>query len=113
MKKYFRVHDYSENIKAKVVIFSLKGKVDIWWEVLKNVKDTREKELISRRFEKYFWKKYLFENYYDKRAKKLYEHEWGKLTANEYTSRFLESLRYVPFIKDENTMIQMYLSGLP
>ena len=38
MKKYFRFHNYSENLKAKIATFSLKGKEDIWWEYVKNVK---------------------------------------------------------------------------
>ena len=29
MNKFFRVHDYSENMKAKITTFSLKGKADI------------------------------------------------------------------------------------
>ena len=39
MKKFFKVHDYTENMKAKIVIFSLKGKVNIWWENVKQVRD--------------------------------------------------------------------------
>lgn len=31
MKKFFKLHDYTENLKAKIVIYSLKGKEDIWW----------------------------------------------------------------------------------
>jgi len=37
MRKFFRLHDYSENMKARVATFSLKGKADIWWEDVKNV----------------------------------------------------------------------------
>lgn len=29
MNKFFRLHDYSENIKVRIDTFSLKGKVDI------------------------------------------------------------------------------------
>ena len=35
MKKFFMLHDYSENMKAKVATFSLKGKANIWWEGVK------------------------------------------------------------------------------
>ena len=37
MRKFFRLHDYLENMKARVATFSLKGKVDIWWKDVKNV----------------------------------------------------------------------------
>ena len=65
MKKFFRFHNYSENMKAKITTFSLKGKTNIWWEDVNNVKGIREEELIWDEFERLFKKKYLFERYYD------------------------------------------------
>ena len=38
MNKFFRLHDYSENTKAKIVTFSHKGEADIWWEDVKIVR---------------------------------------------------------------------------
>lgn len=35
MKKFFELHDYTENIKARITIFSLKGRVSIWWEYVR------------------------------------------------------------------------------
>jgi len=35
MKKFLEMHDYTENMKARITIFSLKGKIDIWWEDVK------------------------------------------------------------------------------
>ena len=31
IKKYFKVHDYSGNMKARVSIFNLNRKASIWW----------------------------------------------------------------------------------
>ena len=45
LKKYFRVHDFSENMKARVATFNLNGKASILWEYLKNVKGVREEDL--------------------------------------------------------------------
>jgi len=45
MRKFFRLHDYLENMKAKVATFSLKGKADIWWEDMKNVRCIHEENL--------------------------------------------------------------------
>jgi hypothetical protein len=45
LKKYFGVHDYSENLKALISIFNLNGKASIWWEDLKNVKGIHENDL--------------------------------------------------------------------
>ena len=38
MRKFFKLHDYSENMKGKIATFSLKSKVDIWWEDVKEFK---------------------------------------------------------------------------
>jgi hypothetical protein len=35
------------------------------------------------------------------------------MAMDEYERRFLELLRYVGFIKDENVKIQRFMSGLP
>jgi hypothetical protein len=65
MRKYFRVHNYLENTKAKIVIFNLNGGDSIWWEDLKEVKGLEESKLTWKQFEKYFRKAYLFEKYFD------------------------------------------------
>ena len=35
MKKYFQIYNYSNQIKARMTIYSLTGKEDIWWQDLK------------------------------------------------------------------------------
>jgi hypothetical protein len=54
LKKYFRVRDFSENLKARVATFNLNGKASICWEDLKNVKGVHEEDLSWKKFEKYF-----------------------------------------------------------
>jgi len=41
----------------------------------------------------------------------LYELKMGSVTDEEYTSRFLELLRYVPYLKEEKGNIQRIISG--
>jgi hypothetical protein len=50
-KKYFKVHDYSKSMKARVTIFNLNVKVTIWWEDLKNVIGIHERKLTLNQFE--------------------------------------------------------------
>jgi hypothetical protein len=45
--------------------------------------------------------------------KEFFELKLGSMTIDEYEMRFLELLKYVAFIKDEQVKIQWYLSGLP
>ena len=113
MNKFFRFHSYSENTKSKIAIFSIKGKAYIWWEDMKNVKGIREDELTWDEFERLFKNKYLLVRYYDDKDKEFYELQVGSMTNDEYTSRFLELLRYVPYLKEEKTKIQRFISGFP
>jgi hypothetical protein len=113
LKKYFRVHDYSENLKARISIFNLNGKASIWWEDLRNVKGFHEKDLSWKQFEKYFKKKYLLEKYFDGKTKEFYELKLGQLTIDEYIKKILELMRYVPYIKYEKIKMQRFISGLP
>jgi len=45
--------------------------------------------------------------------KELFELKLGSMTIDEYERRFLDLLKYVPFIKDETVNIYRYLSGFP
>jgi len=83
----------------------LNGKASISWEDLRNMKGIHETELSWKQFEKYFNKKYLSERYYDERTKEFYELKLGQLTIDEYINKFLELLRYVPYIKDEKVKV--------
>jgi hypothetical protein len=65
------------------------------------------------KFEKYFKNKCLSERYYDDKTKEFYELKLGQLTIHEYINKFLELLRYMPYIKEENMKMQRFISGLP
>jgi hypothetical protein len=72
-----------------------------------------EKKITWREFKRYFQKKYLTKHYYDRKMKEFFELKLGSMTMDEYERRFLELLKYVDFIKDEQVKIQRYLSGMP
>jgi len=46
-------------MKAIIATFRLKGKVNIWWEDIKSIRDIYEEELNWSEFERLFRKKYL------------------------------------------------------
>jgi len=52
MKKFFELHEYTDNIKAKIATFSLKGKSNIWWEDVKWVRDINMEDLIWHEFKR-------------------------------------------------------------
>lgn len=37
----------------------------------------------------------------------------GSMTDEEYMTKFLELLRYVPYLKDEKDKFQRFFSGVP
>jgi hypothetical protein len=96
-----------------VATFNLNGKDSIWWEYLKNMKGVWKEDLSWKQFEKYFWKKYFSEKYFDEKDKDFYELKLGQLTIEEYVKKFLDLLRYVPYIKAEKAKVQCFISGIP
>ena len=61
----------------------------------------------------YFKNKYLTKMYYDRKMKEFFEIKMGSMTIDEYEQRFLELMKYVPFIKDDTIKIHRYLNGMP
>jgi hypothetical protein len=45
--------------------------------------------------------------------KEFFELKLGSMIMDEYERRFLQLLRYVGFIKDDNVKIQIFMSGIP
>jgi hypothetical protein len=108
MRKYFQLHNYSVQAEGRIVIYQLKGKASMWWDQYVQVQHIDEKKVTWREFKRYFQKKYLTKRYYDKKMKEFFELKLGSMTIDEYERRFLELLKYVPFIKDEQVKIQRY-----
>ena len=45
MKKYFQIYNYSNWLKARMTIYNLTGKDDIWWQDIKQIKGIKEKNI--------------------------------------------------------------------
>ena len=80
---------------------------------MKYIKGIRKGELGWHEFKSIFGKKYFSKGYYDSKSKELYELKMGCMTDEEYTTKFLELLRYVPYTKDEKMKVQIFFSGFP
>jgi len=48
----------------------------------------------------------MLEKYYESKAKEFYQLNIGTMTDEEYTTKFLELLRYVSYCIDEKTKVQ-------
>ena len=99
-------------MKAKMSIYNMTRKEDIWWQDIKKVKGIKERYVTWKKFKKLFKRKYLFEQYYEEKAKEFYELRLGTMTMKELCSKFLSLLRYVPYIIDEKPKIHRLLNCL-
>jgi hypothetical protein len=64
-------------------------------------------------FKKDFKKQNLYESYYERKTKELYELKLGQMSMEDLITKFLELLRFVPYIKYENVKFQRFLCCLP
>ena len=103
--KYFHIYNYSINMNVRMAIYNLKGKASIRWKDLKLAKGLKEKRMEWPYFKKYFNKKYLSESYYERKTKESYEIRLGQMTMDDLINKFLELLRFVPYIKEDKVMI--------
>lgn len=55
----------------------------------------------------------MLKRYYDSNAKEFYQLRMVSMTDEEYTNKFLELLRYVPYIKYEKAKVHIFVSGFP
>ena len=92
MKKYFQIYNYSNQLKARMTIYNLSGKADIWWQDLKRVKGIKEKNVNWSTFKRYFKKKFLCEQYYEERGKEFYELKLRSMTMKDLNNKFLSLL---------------------
>ena len=106
MNKYFQIYNYSDRLKARMTIYNLTEKADIWWQDIKRVKNLKEKYLTWSIFKKYFKRRFLSEQYYEDRAKEFYDLKLGSMSMKELSNKSLSVLSYVPYIIDENPKIQ-------
>ena len=77
----------------------------MWWDHSEQVWNANEKNVTWETFKEYFGKKYLTKCYFDRKMKAFFELKLGSMNIDEYERRFLELLKYVPFINDEQVKI--------
>lgn len=92
MVKYFRVYECEINMKERLFVYQLQGKATLWWEETKIIRLLDEKIVLWEDFEQKFKYCYLSERYYDDPEKKLHEMRLGKLTMDEFVTKFTNLL---------------------
>lgn len=72
INKYFQMYEYNDNLKARLIIYQLQGKVTLWWEEVKVVQGVDEQGVTSEKFQQYFKNKYLIERFYNDKGKEFH-----------------------------------------
>ena len=97
MIKYFQVYEYESNLRARLAIYQLQGNATLWWEETRMVHVIDEKMVTLEEFQVNFKNRYLNEHYYyDDKAKEFHELRLGKFMIDEFVTKFINLLRYVP-----------------
>ena len=89
IKRYFQVYNYDDNLRACLAIFQLSGKASLWWQKEKSVNNIHNKELSWKFFKKLLKTKYMFERYYDEKAKEFNDLRLGQFTMEEFVTKFV------------------------
>ena len=45
MGKYFHIYEYTDNLKARLAVYQLRGKATLWWEEIKTVRKIDEEQV--------------------------------------------------------------------
>ena len=105
MRKYFRVHNYSSEMKSHITIYNLNGKTARWWRDLKHTKKDAIKKIRWSNFQRMFQEKYMSERLFDGKVKEFHELRMGSMPIDSFSNTFLDMLHYGPYIKDEKVTI--------
>ena len=99
------MYRYDDNLRARLAIFQLSGKVALWWQEDKSVNNIRSKELSWNIFKGLFKNKYMSKWYYEEKSKEFNDLQLGTLTMDEFVNKFVNLNRYVPYLKEEKAKV--------
>ena len=85
MGKYFRVQNYSSEMKAQLAIYNLNGKPARWWRDLKYTKKDEVKEIRWSNFCRIFEEKYMSDRFFDGKVKEFHELRMGSMTMESFS----------------------------
>ena len=95
MRKYFRVHNHSSKMKARLTIYNLNGKVARWWRYLKHTKKDEVRVICWSNFCKIFQEKYMSKRFFYRKVKEFYKLRMGSVTMDDFIKICLDMLHYV------------------
>jgi hypothetical protein len=112
MTRCFSLRDYASKSKAKITIFYLRDNALNWWGNLERqlhlIPDTVSWELFEERFQR----KYLPAYYREQHVGAFHALVQGNKTIEEYEIRFMELVKYVSYMDNDQRQVECFVYGL-
>jgi len=77
------------------------------------VRGVSEQNITWEKFQKCFKERYLTKRFYNEKVREFHDLRMGQQTMDKFITRFTSLLRYVPYIREETTKVQRFVSSLP
>ncbi|KAH9311766.1 hypothetical protein KI387_026801, partial [Taxus chinensis] len=112
LQQYFGLHDCNSNTKARIVVYHLEEHVVLWWAHLKQVKGYVDSTITWEKFEKKFRTRYVSANHRERKKTEFHSLKQNNMTVAEYEAQFLDLIRHVDYMKDEESKVTKFKLGL-
>jgi hypothetical protein len=101
MTRCFSLRDYASNSKAKIAIFQLRDSALNWWGNLERQLHLTPDTVSWELFEERFRRKYLPAYYEEQQVGAFHALVQGNKTVEEYEIRFMELVKYVSYMDND------------
>jgi hypothetical protein len=101
MARCFSLRDYTSNSKAKIAIFQLRDSALNWWGNLERQLHLTPNTVSWEIFEERFRRKYLPAYYEEQQVGAFHALVQGNRTVEEYEIRFMELVKYVSYMDND------------
>jgi hypothetical protein len=112
MTRCFSLRDYASNSKAKITIFQLRDNALNWWGNLERQLHLTPDTVSWELFEERFRMKYLPAYYEEQQVGAFHALVQGNRTVEEYEIRFMELVKYVSYMDNDQRQAEHFVYGL-
>ena len=112
MIRCFSLHEYTSSSKARMAIFQLKGDALNWWSDLERQLHLTPLTVSWELFEERFRMKYLPAYFKEEKAGIFHALVQGNQTVEAYEARFMELVKYVPYMDSDDRQGERFIYGL-
>jgi hypothetical protein len=101
MTRCFTLRDYASTSKEKISIFQLRDNALNWWGNLERQLHLTPDTVSWELFEERFWRKYFPSYYEEQQVGAFHAPVQGNMTMEEYEIRFMELVKYVSYMDND------------